>query len=237
MIVYKTTNIVTNIIYVGADRKNNPNYLGSGTLLLRAIKKYGRENFKKEVLEICDNEEVLFDREVFWIKELNATDRSIGYNIVSFKFAGKMESPSEETRMKLSNALKGKKKPEGYGEKYSGKGSARYVEIPEDQVIELYKNGSSLTSIGKVFGVSKTKISCILSKNKIDRRTASEACSIRPKISEETKQKMRDSHKGSKNPMFGKSLHDVWTEKHGIEKANQMLEEYKQKMKISLNEI
>ena len=44
MVIYKTTNLVNGKSYVGMDSKNDPNYLGSGKLLKRAVKKYGRES-------------------------------------------------------------------------------------------------------------------------------------------------------------------------------------------------
>jgi group I intron endonuclease len=81
MIIYKTTNLLNGKIYVGQDKNNNPNYLGSGKLLKKAIIKYGKQNFKKEILEECISEESLNDREVFWIKFLNSTDKKTGYNI------------------------------------------------------------------------------------------------------------------------------------------------------------
>ena len=56
MIVYKTTNLLNSKIYVGKDCNNNPRYFGSGKLLLLAVKKYGRVNFKKETLERIDIE-------------------------------------------------------------------------------------------------------------------------------------------------------------------------------------
>lgn len=81
MIIYKTVNQVNGKFYVGKDAKNDPTYLGSGVLINRAIRKYGRKNFVKYVIESCENTEQLDERETFWIKELNATDRRIGYNI------------------------------------------------------------------------------------------------------------------------------------------------------------
>jgi group I intron endonuclease len=130
MIIYKTRNLINQKFYVGKDTHNNPNYYGSGKRLKLAIKKYGIENFKKEVLEVCDTLELLNEREKFWIKELNAI--SEGYNISlggdggdtisnnprrdeiskkisesnKGKFIGKTNS--KETREKISNALKGR---------------------------------------------------------------------------------------------------------------------------------
>lgn len=81
MIIYKTTNLVNGKFYVGKDSKNDPNYLGSGRILKRSIKKHGKENFKKEVLEVCVSEEHLNERERFWITELKCRERSDCYNI------------------------------------------------------------------------------------------------------------------------------------------------------------
>ena len=81
--IYKITNLTNGKIYIGqhlgseADHK----YFGSGKLLKDAIKKYGKANFKKEILEFCKSEEDLNVRERYWISKLNATDLSIGYNI------------------------------------------------------------------------------------------------------------------------------------------------------------
>lgn len=81
MIIYKTTNLVNGKIYIGQDSKNNPEYLGSGLKLNRAIQKYGKHNFKKEILEICETREHLNLREIHWIHELKSTDDKIGYNL------------------------------------------------------------------------------------------------------------------------------------------------------------
>jgi len=81
--LYKTTNLINNKIYIGIHKaKTTDNmYLGSGKRIRYAIKKYGRENFKKEILEYFDdyesallkervvvNEEFLKNPEVYNLK-------------------------------------------------------------------------------------------------------------------------------------------------------------------------
>jgi group I intron endonuclease len=79
MIIYKTTNLLNGKIYIGKDRYNNENYLGSGKILKQAIQKYGRDNFNKEILEECQDEKIWLKREVYWIEYFNST--KVGYNI------------------------------------------------------------------------------------------------------------------------------------------------------------
>lgn len=83
MIIYKTINKINGKIYVGQQLNEikKPNYLGSGKILKLAIKKNDIKNFEKIVLEKCSSQEELNEREIFWIKELNATDSKIGYNL------------------------------------------------------------------------------------------------------------------------------------------------------------
>lgn len=81
MIIYKTTNLINGKIYIGKDTRNRSNYFGSGKLLNLSIKKYGKENFKKEILETCITEKKLNEREIYWISKFNSQDKTIGYNI------------------------------------------------------------------------------------------------------------------------------------------------------------
>jgi len=120
-VIYKTINLVNNKIYVGRDKHNNPNYIGSGVLLHLAIKKYGKENFQKEILEECEND-ILDDREKFWIKELRSQDPLIGYNIAN---GGHNDfTMNEYIKSKISQTLKGK---------YIGENSFRYgIKLSED---------------------------------------------------------------------------------------------------------
>ena len=64
-IIYKTTNIVNNKFYIGKHSTTDLDdlYLGSGKYLIRAIKKYGCESFKKEILFIFKTENEAYDKE------------------------------------------------------------------------------------------------------------------------------------------------------------------------------
>jgi len=81
MIIYKTTNLINGKIYIGKDKYNNPEYFGSGFILKKSIKKYGIENFKKEILETCNSDEELNEREKYWIFLYQSFKREIGYNL------------------------------------------------------------------------------------------------------------------------------------------------------------
>jgi len=101
MIIYKTTNLINNKFYIGQDSRNNSNYLGSGKLLKQAILKYGKQNFKKEILQKCNSVDKLNESEIWWIKELDATNRKIGYNIASGGDSGMLGyKHTEETKGK-----------------------------------------------------------------------------------------------------------------------------------------
>jgi len=81
--VYKTTNLVNGKIYVGTHKTSNldDDYLGSGTNIKRAIKKYGKESFVKECLAIFDNPEDMFEMESEIVNEQFIVSGNT-YNIV-----------------------------------------------------------------------------------------------------------------------------------------------------------
>ena len=81
MYIYKITNLLNGKIYVGKHTcKNIENlYYGSGVAIKSAIKKYGKENFKKDVLCFCESEDELNSMEIEWISKLGAFGN--GYNM------------------------------------------------------------------------------------------------------------------------------------------------------------
>lgn len=81
MYIYKITNKINGKWYIGKHNGTDPNYVGSGKLLKSAVEKYGRENFDLIILE-----EVIDDinsREKHWIRETNAVNDPMSYNLAS----------------------------------------------------------------------------------------------------------------------------------------------------------
>lgn len=80
-IVYKTTCILDNMYYIGVHKTKNieDGYIGSGKYITRAIKKYGKENFSREILFVFDNQKEMFDKETELVTEEVVKDRN-NYN-------------------------------------------------------------------------------------------------------------------------------------------------------------
>mgnify|MGYP002413736105 CR=1 FL=1 len=112
-------------IYVIINLLNDKKYIGKAKCLYRRIKdhitrlntkdenenchlinswhKYGKNNFKYEVLEYCDLE-VISEKELFWIETLDTLNREKGYNLRLDSSTGMIAS--EETKKKYSMAQK-----------------------------------------------------------------------------------------------------------------------------------
>lgn len=64
-LVYQITNTLNGKDYIGCHKTENKDdgYMGSGKVLKRAIKKYGLENFKKDILFEASSSEEMFTKE------------------------------------------------------------------------------------------------------------------------------------------------------------------------------
>lgn len=105
--VYKITNTINGKIYIGKHSTDDleDGYMGSGVVLKQAYKKYGLENFNKEVIDYYTSEEELNQGEIFYIAKFNSTNSEIGYNLT---YGGEGGGKTEETKQKMSIAKKGK---------------------------------------------------------------------------------------------------------------------------------
>lgn len=104
--IYKTTNLINGKVYIGQHKSKrfDRNYYGSGILIAEAIKKYGKENFKIELVEECNSKEELNDAEIYWIKKFDAVNNDNYYNIA----LGGYTQPilTDESHKKQSQTLK-----------------------------------------------------------------------------------------------------------------------------------
>jgi hypothetical protein len=82
MYIYKIINKINGKWYIGKHNGSDPNYLGSGKILKTAIKKYGKENFEKIILEEVIHEDINL-REQYWISKTNAVENPMSYNLAS----------------------------------------------------------------------------------------------------------------------------------------------------------
>lgn len=75
--IYKMTNLINQKYYIGMHSTNNLNdgYIGSGTNLRRSIKKYGKFNFKFEIIEFHSNRKSLKKREKELVNEDTLKDK------------------------------------------------------------------------------------------------------------------------------------------------------------------
>lgn len=105
--IYRTTNLINGKTYIGQHRSKdimNDKYIGSGKYFYKAVKKYGKANFKNEVIEVVESRFQANVMEKVWIKREKAKGKA-EYNI---SWGGSGGDLGPEVRKKISNALKGK---------------------------------------------------------------------------------------------------------------------------------
>lgn len=118
--VYITENLRCGTPYVGihSTRNLDDGYIGSGTHLKRAIKKYGKDNFKMEIIAFYDTREEAAAREAQIVNEHWVGD-SWNYNLaVGGSWGSLGYKHTEEARAKMSEANSGEKNPM-FGKKLS----------------------------------------------------------------------------------------------------------------------
>lgn len=81
--IYLTTNLLNGKKYIGQHKHSSfdTKYIGSGILLTKAINKYGKENFKCEILQECYTIDELNFAEKEWIAFYNANNLDEFYNV------------------------------------------------------------------------------------------------------------------------------------------------------------
>ena len=109
--IYLTTNLINGKVYIGRQTGDWKSYLGGGKYFKNAINKYGKNNFHKTILEDnINNNDLLNEREIYWIAFFDSTNRDIGYNITNGGGGMLGLAPTQKTKDKLSKAMMGKYK-------------------------------------------------------------------------------------------------------------------------------
>ena len=118
--IYQTTNLTNGKIYIGkhicgSQCRHKPNeqgvcsYLGSGTIISKAIEKYGVENFVKELLYILEDENQMNLTEANIVDE-EFIQREDTYNVMPGGKGGRQSPKIEKKR--LENSRSALRKPE-----------------------------------------------------------------------------------------------------------------------------
>ena len=122
--IYKITNLLNGKMYIGQHITSDidDDYMGSGIIISAAIKKYGKQNFKREWLMFCEDKEELDYMERVFVDQ-TWLDRSDTYNLalggishrdfkkstkqmISEKTKEALKSP--EVRQRMGSASKGR---------------------------------------------------------------------------------------------------------------------------------
>ena len=128
-LIYITTNLTNGKKYIGSHLTSNinDNYLGSGVILKKAIKKYGKSNFQREIIAQLDNIDNMKELEEYYIEYYNAYNSNLFYNATKHaagitkctwgdKISKSMightfnlgKTQSQDTKNKISESNKGK---------------------------------------------------------------------------------------------------------------------------------
>lgn len=162
-IVYLTENKINGKKYVGKHTSKDlskDHYIGSGVLLLQAIKKYGRENFAFKILGKYKDEDEAFLYEKYFVRFYDTINN--GYNL---KDGGKGGMSgyvySQETLEKKRLAILGKRD----GADNPNYGNGKTYDIYDCQTLKMLHSNIKACEVQKIYGI-KYKYVSSYAKNK-----------------------------------------------------------------------
>lgn len=155
--VYRTTNKLNGMFYIGVHKTKNPNdhYLGSGKRLKLAIEKYGIEAFQKEVLFVFSTPEEAYSKEKELVTE-EVLDSGKCYNLklggeggwdyanksgLSLAGVGKRDYKEIARKVKLAKSIK----PPVYSEE-----ARRKISLANERTNKSRSEKNRISSTGKI---------------------------------------------------------------------------------------
>lgn len=159
MVIYKITNTTNCKVYIGQTRnfsqRMSQHFIKDSkddSLLRRAIKKYGKESFTKEIIFESESQEAINKMEILEIKLNKSQDRRFGYNI---KPGGDNHGHSEETKKKIGESQKGELN-HMYGKKGAeNKTSKKLIELKTNTIFQ------SVTIAAEILGLNLSHIASV----------------------------------------------------------------------------
>ena len=206
--IYLTTCLVNNKIYIGRHEfDHKKNYIGSGTLFKRAVKKYGKENFKQKILRLCYSLHELKVWEHVYIVKHKSYIRSIGYNIAKGDVNTSEYNPAKlpevrekiKAKIKERGGLRGANNPM-YRRKWS--------DSKRQQMMELFNNNHPMKGYSHSEETKKHWSEIRKGKDPF------------VNLSEEQKQAIKEKLSGKNNPMYGSRF--IWINNGVINKRGKI---------------
>ena len=171
--IYKITNLKNNKIYIGQSTKTidfvlkrylkEIKYNKKIRLIIRAMKKYKIENFKFEVIEICQNSQILNEKEIFWIVFFDSNNNSKGYNLTIGGGGTRNLKWNSESKKNASIFWSGKRK---------GKNNPFYGKVHTQEVKNIISE-SNKKRIGEKKKPMSLKTKQNISKSKLGKKVNS----------------------------------------------------------------
>jgi hypothetical protein len=182
--IYQITNELNGKIYIGKHQTTNLNdrYYGSGKFIRSAMKKYGKENFTKEILFVFDTEE-----------EMNTKEKEL----ITEEFVSRKDTYNAGIGGEGGPHFKGKKHG-SYMKEISS--SVDHRKKISEGLKEHYKDNAAWNKGQTISSNQKDKISKTMSGRKLSEETKNKIKEARARqtFSEETKKKMTESARNRK---------------------------------------
>lgn len=115
-LVYQTTNLINGKLYIGvhAAEKLDDGYLGSGTVMKRAIAAHGRDAFERKILAEVESAELMYAMEAQLVDEAFVA-RDDTYNMMVGGARGRAKGfgQTAEAKAKIKKAMTGRTNARG----------------------------------------------------------------------------------------------------------------------------